>query len=176
MFVTADFQYVTLDQCHFQTRVASDLCRFRLILLPSFLSFLTYNVSDITLICRIRLMSLQKFRHLPLPTFARCSGEDFTYLKIAKCLGKRMKMVMWVFCRELLHAKNSFKNTKGKLSKFSILTQVWTMFSRAEKCTAVRSAVKFNKLAPGSPIVGIFASCKMPALASEFAHFASVQK
>ena len=106
MFVTADFQYVTLDQCHFQTRVASDLCRFRLILLPSFLSFLTYNVSDITLICRIRLMSLQKFRHLPLPTFARCSGEDFTYLKIAKCLGKRMKMVMWVFCRELLHAKN----------------------------------------------------------------------
>ena len=153
-----------------QIYVASDWC--------CFLSFFRFWLITlyITLICRIRLMSLQKFRHLPLPTFARCSGEDFTYLKIAKCLGKRMKMVMWVFCRELLHAKNSFKNTKGKLSKFSILTQVWTMFSRAEKCTAVRSAVKFNKLAPGSPIVGIFASCKMPALASEFAHFASVQK
>ena len=100
MFVTADLQYVTLDQCRFQTRVASDwYCFLR------FFRFWLITLY-ITLICRIRLMSLQKFRHLPLPTFARCSGEDFTYLKIAKCLGKRMKMVMWVFCRELLHAKN----------------------------------------------------------------------
>ena len=102
-----DVCHCRLSVCHFGPMSFSDSCRFRFMSLQTDIaSFVSFFLSDITLICRIRLMSLQKFRHLPLPTFARCSGEDFTYLKIAKCLGKRMKMVMWVFCRELLHAKN----------------------------------------------------------------------